>query len=230
MFLIWAAFAPVSALRAASASTTAAHAAADALMTLPPRLVGRSSRARGLHTARGRLLGQLPRVRTILAMPDDLPIDVLTELGRVTWAAIKLEDYTEGLCSLIDPHDPRRDRRQVGQKIRDTKRVLRSWTASAVRDEAIAWLERASQAIDRRNAALHATPVVWVGRDPPGGQRRFLGEMPRLGRPYVERPLTIESLGELRSVLEDAAAGWRDIAIAAGIDVFPARTRRANVT
>jgi len=54
-------------------------------------------------------------------MPDDLPVDVLTELGRVTWAAIKLEDYTEGLCSLIDPANPRTDKRQVSQKIKDAK-------------------------------------------------------------------------------------------------------------
>ena len=46
-------------------------------------------------------------------MSTDLPVDVLTELGRVTWAAIKLEDYTEGLCSLIEPTNPRTDRRQV---------------------------------------------------------------------------------------------------------------------
>jgi hypothetical protein len=38
--------------------------------------------------------------------------------------------------------------------------------------------------------------------------------MPRKGRPYCERPLTVESLSELRSVLENAADGWRDLVIA----------------
>jgi len=33
-----------------------------------------------------------------------------------------------------------------------------------------------------------------------------------------ERPLTVESLSELRSVLEDAAAEWRDLVIALGTE------------
>jgi hypothetical protein len=151
-------------------------------------------------------------------MPDDLPVDVLTELGRVTWAAIKLEDYTEGLCSLIDPTNPRTDKRQVSQKIKDAKRVLQGWPSSSVRDDAMAWLERASHAIEKRNAALHATPVVQLGRPPATEQRLFLGEMPRADRPYNERPLTVESLSALRSELEDAFSGWRDVAIAAGAE------------
>ncbi|MBV9095194.1 MAG: hypothetical protein JO132_15170 [Streptosporangiaceae bacterium] len=52
-------------------------------------------------------------------MPDELPVDVFTELGRVTWAAIKLEDYVEDLCSHIDPVNPWTDKRQVSAKIRD---------------------------------------------------------------------------------------------------------------
>jgi len=150
---------------------------------------------------------------TIPAMPDELPVDVLTELGRVTWAAIKLEDYIEDLCWHIDPADPRTDKRQVSAKIRDARRVLAARTRSAARDEAAEWLERARQAIERRNAALHATPIVWVGRER-AGNRLGLGEMPRNGRPYVERPLTVESLSELRSILESAADGWRDLVIA----------------
>ena len=148
-------------------------------------------------------------------MLDDLPVNVLTELGRVTWAAIKLEDYIEGLCWLIEPANPRTDKRQVGQKVKDAKRVLKSWLSSTIRDDATAWLERASQAIEQRNAALHATPVVQLGSPPANEQRLFLGEMPRANRPYNERPLTVESLSALRSVLEDAFSGWRDIAIAA---------------
>ena len=147
-------------------------------------------------------------------MLDDLPIDVLTELGRVTWAAIKLEDYTEDVCSNIEPSNPREDRRQVGQKIKDAKKVLRGWPTAEVRDEAMAWLERARQALERRNAALHATPLVWFQAGRIDEQRQLLGEMPRAGRPYVERPLTVESMSELRSVLEEASAGWMDVTLA----------------
>lgn len=58
---------------------------------------------------------------TIPAMPDELSVDVFSELRRVTSAAIKLEDYVEGLCSHIDPANPRTDKRQVGTKIRARK-------------------------------------------------------------------------------------------------------------
>ena len=130
---------------------------------------------------------------TIPAMPDELSVDVFTELGRVTWAAIKLEDYVEGLCSHIDPANPRTDKRQVSTKIRDAQRVLAAKTRSATRDEAAEWLEHARQAIERRNAAMHATPIVWIGRKR-AENRLGLGEMPRKGRPYVERPLTRTSV------------------------------------
>lgn len=141
-------------------------------------------------------------------------MEVLAELGRVTWVTIKLEDYAEGICSFIDPANPRTDRRQMGAKIRASKRVLATWPDRALADEATEWLERARLAMERRNAALHATPMAWIG--PGRAKQLFLGEMPRTDRPYTERPLTVESLAELRSVLEGAAAGWRDLTIAIG--------------
>jgi hypothetical protein len=147
-------------------------------------------------------------------MSDDLPVDVLTELGRVTWAAIRLEDYAEDVCSRVDPRDPRRaDGRFVSQKIGDAKKVLVGWGPSETRDKAETWLERARLAIERRNALLHATPIAWIGPGR-GEQRPGLGEKSWRDRPYFERPLTVESLSEVRSVLEDAADRWQDLVIA----------------
>jgi hypothetical protein len=141
-------------------------------------------------------------------------VNVLTELGRVTWAVIKLEDYTEDLCRNIEPVDLRiADKRPVSQKIKAASEILSGRTQSAARDDALAWLERARQAIERRNMALHATPIAWVGREP-GSKQLGLGKMPRDGGPYVEMPLTVESLSKLRSVLDDAAKGWTDLVIA----------------
>jgi hypothetical protein len=152
-------------------------------------------------------------MKTIPSMADELPVDVLTELGRVTWAAIKLEDYAEGVCSHVDPSNPRTDKRQIGQKIKDAKKVLAGRAPCAARDQAVAWLDRAREAIERRNAALHATPVVRIGQGRPDEWPLLLGEMPRKDRPYFERPLTVESLSELRSVLEAAADGWQDVVL-----------------
>ena len=145
---------------------------------------------------------------------DELPVDVLTELGRVTWAAIKLEDYAESVCAFIDPVNPRTDRRQVSTKIKDARKVMATWPDTSPRDEATAWLERTRLALERRNAVLHATPMVWI--DQGGNEQLFLGEMPRKDSLYTERPLTVESLAELRSQLDAAADGWRDVVMAVG--------------
>jgi hypothetical protein len=60
-------------------------------------------------------------------MPDDLPLDVLTELGRVTWAVIRLEDYTEDVCRNIELADVRTaDKRPLSQKIRSRPRFCRA--------------------------------------------------------------------------------------------------------
>ena len=146
---------------------------------------------------------------------DELPVDVLTELGRVTWAAIKLEDYAKSICSFIQPSNPREDRRQISQKLKDATDVLKGWPDSSPRDQAAAWLQRAGQALERRNAMLHATPMVPVAKDGSLGPL-FLGEMPRKNAPYTERALTVESLAKLRSVLQGAASGWRDLILAVG--------------
>jgi hypothetical protein len=143
---------------------------------------------------------------TIPAMPDALSVDVFAELGRVTWAAIKLEDCFEDVCSHIDPANPRTDKRPVSAKIRDAQRVLAGRTRSAARDKAAEWLEHARLAMERRNASLHATPIVWVGREC-AEDRLGLGEMPRQGRLYFERPLTAESLSEPR-VTKPASSSW----------------------
>jgi hypothetical protein len=149
-------------------------------------------------------------------MPDELPIEVFTELGRVTWAAIKLEDYTKSMCATINPTDPRTDRRPISRQIKDANNALMSWPMSKVRDDAIAWLERAGLAIEERNAALHATPVVWM-EGPYKGQL-LLGEMPRANRLYTERPLTVDSLSALRFVLESASSGWVDVVVPVGTE------------
>jgi hypothetical protein len=100
----------------------------------------------------------------------------------------------------------------VSKKIKDAQQVLTGKAAFTTRDKAQAWLEFARQALEQRNAALHATPVVAFKPRRHGELQRFsLGEMPRTGRPYFERPLTVEALSELRAVLESAADGWRDL-------------------
>jgi hypothetical protein len=152
------------------------------------------------------------RTLSLVEANDDLPVDVLTELGRVTWAAIVLDDSAKWLCSSIQPVHPRTDRRPMSERISDALGALKDWPDSPGRDQARAWLIRARQALETRKGLLHATPLVWVGELPDGQSvRQLLGEMPHKRRPYYERPMSVEALSEVRDLLVEAKAGWRDV-------------------
>ncbi len=118
-----------------------------------------------------------------------------------------LEDYAESMCDVVEPTDPRTERRQITSRITDALRLLRTWPVSEARDRGVAWLENARSAIDRRNAILHAVPLVDV-RDP---TVQYLGQMPRKGAGYMEHPLTPEHLASLTGVLQGARRNWRDV-------------------
>ncbi|HEV7973823.1 hypothetical protein [Amycolatopsis sp.] len=149
--------------------------------------------------------------------PDELPLDVLTELGRVTWAVIKLEDYAEDICARVLGNSRFDSTKPVRRKIEAALTDLAGRPASDLRDAATRWLTTVDRALTQRNEALHARPLVWVEMDPakrhdPAQHR--LGVMPRGGRSYSELPLTVESLGVLRQELVAAVTGWRDLVLA----------------
>jgi hypothetical protein len=60
----------------------------------------------------------------------------------------------------------------------------------------------------------NGVPMTWIGPDLGSEQPLYLGEMPRNGSPYTERPLTVDSLAELRALIEGAFQGWRDMVLA----------------
>jgi hypothetical protein len=101
----------------------------------------------------------------------------------------------------------------VSTKTSDAKKIPAEWWDHAVRDEVIAWLKPARLVLERRFAALHATAVVRIGADR-SMRALLLGEARRDDHAYNQRPLTVASLFELRSALEDAYARWREMAVA----------------
>jgi hypothetical protein len=136
-------------------------------------------------------------------VPSD---EVLTELGRVTYAAIVLEDLTAAVCHAVKRVDPRTDTRPIGQKIEEALKELQRRSPS---DAVGTWLTAARSAIRERNAALHAIPLV-VQQAPGADPLPFshaLGEK-RKDAPYMERPLSVPALQPLREQLELAAADW----------------------
>ena len=147
-------------------------------------------------------------------MSHPLPDDVLVELGKLTWAAIRLEDLADSLCNAVRHANPREDRRGIGQKIKDARRDLKTWEEAPEVVQVDSWLARAGQALERRNAILHSVPLRVFDRD--GGDIGFaLGEMPRGDHSYFERHVTVEALQEVRNELEHAQQGWRNTVLLA---------------
>jgi hypothetical protein len=140
-------------------------------------------------------------------VPDELPDTVLIELGRLTWSAIHLEDLTDSLCHLVVHRDPREDRRPIGSKITEALRELRDPQSA---QDIEAWLVRAREALERRNAFLHSVPLVLLNER---GQKvgPALGEMMRRNRQYFERRMTAPAIREVREELDAACQGWREI-------------------
>ncbi|GAA1956025.1 hypothetical protein GCM10009798_14190 [Nocardioides panacihumi] len=131
----------------------------------------------------------------------------MIELGKLTWAAVELEDRVDAVCHCIRHTNPREDRRAIGQKIRDARSDLRTWSEGSAVREVDGWLAAAASALESRNAFLHATPLaVFDGNQQPVGVA--LAEMPRTGRNYNERPMTVKGVREVIIELEAAKAEW----------------------
>lgn len=148
-------------------------------------------------------------------MYDDLPDDVLAELGRIALASIDLDDCIDSLCSEIEPSNPRDDRRSVAQKMADARKVLRGYGDTAQVRLITAWLDKARHALTTRNAVLHSTPLVHLDFDwtKPHAQRiigHSLAEYPRLDRPYTVRALTVDGLHPVLVELSEVEARWRE--------------------
>ena len=141
-------------------------------------------------------------------MPDELPDEVLIELGRLTWSAIHLEDLTDAMCHQVVHKDPRVDQRPIGRKITDAIEALDLWEGQGsevgqIRD----WLDRAQRALQMRNAILHSTPLIRFDEH----YRKIghaLGELPKGDRAYYVRPMEVSELREVRAELDAAQEDW----------------------
>lgn len=143
-------------------------------------------------------------------MAHSLDDEALIELGRFTWESIELEGYVDTVCSFIHDADPRKDRRPIGQKVKDAKAAMNGWPSPGDTHKIVEWLDGACAALESRNAVLHGTVLVRVGHD-----REVvgyaIGETPRKGRPYMQRELTAEGIRGVREELEHAGGGWIEV-------------------
>ena len=154
-------------------------------------------------------------------MSDDidgtLPDDVLLELGRLTWAAIKLEDVVYEVCKAVQPRGSVvYDDTPIGTRIDQALSDLGSRPEDDLRRATHAWLTAAKTSLVERNSVLHSVPVTFEPLSPditPGNQDPMLAHFPKKRHlPAIHTSLTVEGLRPIRAHLENARLGWIDLA------------------
>jgi hypothetical protein len=153
-----------------------------------------------------------------LMSPWDDPDDaVLLELGRLTWAAINLEDVVPEVRRAVGPEPDNLARAPAAEWIKDALEVLSAWPASDIRETASRWFSAAREALDERNSVLHSVPVTLITFD--SGEITVHGQaldhIPRRKDGSFRRiSLTEDELRRVRLKLADARSGWVDICLA----------------
>jgi hypothetical protein len=144
--------------------------------------------------------------------PDDA---VLLELGRMTWAAINLEDVIPMMRRAIGSEPENLSRAPVSEWIKDALECLASWSESKARKAAIQWFNAAQRALKERNQILHSVPVVVVTRHPNGRfteHGQALDHLPRGASDSFSRtPLSEDNLRRVSQRLAVARQGWVQI-------------------
>jgi hypothetical protein len=144
--------------------------------------------------------------------PDDA---VLLELGRLTWAAINLEDVIPTVRRAIGPAPKRLASEPVSVWIKDALDALGHWPESEVRETACRWFTAARQALQERNSVLHSVPVALFIRNDDGGltmHGQALDHIPaRKGKPVRRILLAEDQLRVVRQKLTEAREGRTEI-------------------
>ena len=144
--------------------------------------------------------------------PDDA---VLLELGRLTWAAINLEDVIPTVRRAIGPEPPELARAPVSTWIKDALSVLATWPESPTRGTAVEWFGAAREALEKRNCVLHSVPATFVHISGDGAvtaHGAVLDHIPaRRGGSVRRTPLTEDALRCVHRQLAGARTGWVEL-------------------
>jgi hypothetical protein len=152
-----------------------------------------------------------------MSPPEEPDEAVLLELGRLTWAAINLEDVIPMVRRAIGPEPKRLERAQVSDWVNDALKTLSGWPASEIRDTASRWFGAVREALERRNSVLHSVPVTLFIRTEDGGftaQGQALDHLPRGNGDFSRIRLAEEDLRAVRQKLADARQDWVEICAA----------------
>lgn len=144
--------------------------------------------------------------------PDDA---VLLELGRLTWAAINLEDVVYEIRRAVGPEPASLARAPIAEWIKDALKKLSVWPESEIRETACHWLLAAQEALEDRNCILHSVPGTMVHIASDGAvtmHGQVLDHIPRRrGGSFRRIPLAEDEFRLVRLKLANARASWIDI-------------------
>lgn len=157
-------------------------------------------------------------------MDGDPDGDVQLELGRMTWAAMALEEVVYSVCRAVKPRHGPYDDHPIGARIDEAVKDLDAYHDAALQERTRQWLLEAKAALEARNSVLHSTHVVFwplPGTTPiPETTGAFLAHFPRKDKQtQVQTPLTVQGLSQMRCRLQAAREEWAAVASA----VFAAR-------
>ena len=151
---------------------------------------------------------------------DQLSDEVLLEIGRLMWAAIKLESVVYPVCRSIKPRRGGSVEIPIGQQIHLARQDLKAFPRDDLRVRADAWLIRARDALKERTTVMHAAPETFAplaSHLSSGVLDRVLARIPRgKADPPTGCPFTLEELRRVRLRVERARNGWRELATTLG--------------
>ena len=138
---------------------------------------------------------------------EDLDVEVIFALGRLTWAALNLDAQVGDFAQLILVRG--RLRTPIGELLEDAMSDLRARPENLAVTQALGWCERAKRALALRNQVMHGEPVSEYPGGP--GATRYLVTWPNSGGEPVKTPLDVENLDAISSELFGVVDGFEDV-------------------
>jgi hypothetical protein len=145
---------------------------------------------------------------------DEVPVEVLLELGRLAWAAIELERLVYDVCRFLHPMEVYDDT-PIGPRVDATRRNLSVLADVDLRTQTDDWLRRASDALQERNQVLHGRLFEfepWLPEINPGNLDPVLAHVTRRDpRTYTHVPFTQSGLAPIRKRIQAARTGGMEV-------------------
>ncbi|MER3388551.1 MAG: hypothetical protein RJQ01_00830 [Microcella sp.] len=142
-------------------------------------------------------------------MPE-LPPKIYEALGRMTWAAMGVEERARSLTLHVLGFD--RTAKPVGTLIQAAIERLERVDANPPRPASVEWLKRARAGLERRNEVLHSEYIEWWDETDGKVERSsdsYLLHLPnKQSKPAVHVSVDEETFDGIAQELNETIAAW----------------------